>query len=180
MPHFILSLFIDGLKEKIEDNIHMKKIIFILLFISFPCLAVVEADPKPFVTDYCTLYVEGTRAQPNLWRHCCLEHDLYCWAGGSLDDKNVSDLKLKACVQMTGARTQAILIYAAVVIGGHSPIHIKSKQWGNTWENRPRYLSLTESETSKVIYHLESNYPDLSSELKQSFKEQLNSRLDAQ
>ncbi|MBA2405070.1 MAG: hypothetical protein H0V66_09895 [Bdellovibrionales bacterium] len=160
----------------------MKKIIICLslTFTSFLCLAQSAPPMKPFVTDYCTLYVEGTRSQPNLWRHCCQEHDLYFWSGGSLDDKKAADQGLKSCVKKTGASTQAVLIYTAVVIGGHSPVHIKAKQWGNTWgESRPRYLSLTENETASAIHYLEKNHSDLPAELLQSYKEQLNSRLDS-
>jgi hypothetical protein len=108
-----------------------------------------------------------------------VEHDLYFWSGGSLDDKKATDLRLKECVKKTGANIQAVLIYTAVVIGGHSPVHIKAKQWGNTWENRPRYLSLTETETSEAIKYLDTHHSDLPSQLKQDFKEQLNSRLDS-
>lgn len=157
----------------------MKIITIILFLISLNCLANPVTPVKPFVTDYCTLYVEGTRAQPNLWRHCCVEHDLYFWAGGSLEDKKATDLRLKSCVEKTGATTQAALIYAGVVIGGRSPIRIKSKQWGNTWGDRPRYLTLTEIETGSVVHYLENNNFELSADLKQSFKEQLNSRLDS-
>lgn len=167
-----------GLKENIEDNNHMKKLIILLCLFTLNLWAQTETALKPFVTDYCTLYVEGTRAQPNLWRHCCEEHDLYFWSGGSEEDKKNADLGLKSCVAKTGATTQSVLIYTAVVLGGHSPIHIKAKEWGNAWEGRPRYLTLTESETAQAIEHIESNYPDLSNELKHSYIEQLNSRLD--
>lgn len=157
----------------------MKKLFFFLALISFNAWSQTGPALKPFVTDYCTMYVEGTRAQPNLWRHCCVEHDLYFWAGGSLDEKKATDLRLKSCVEKTGAATQAVLIYTAVVIGGHSPVHIKGKQWGNTWENRPRYLTLTESESAQAIYYLGNHNFELPPELKQSFIEQLNSRLDS-
>ena len=167
-----------GLKENFEDNTLMKKLLLLLCLLTLNSWAQSERNLKPFVTDYCTLYVEGTRAQPNLWRHCCIEHDLYFWSGGSLEEKKLADLGLKSCVAKTGATTQAVLIYAAVVIGGHSPVHIKDKAWGNAWGERTRYLSLTESEIAQAIDHIDANYPDLSLELKQSYSEQLNSRLD--
>ena len=157
----------------------MKKLFIFLTLIAFNCWAQSGRELKPFATDYCTLYVEGTRAQPNLWRHCCVEHDLYFWAGGNLEDKKATDQRLKSCVKKTGAATQAVLIYTAVVIGGHSPVHIKAKQWGNTWGERQRYLTLTEDETSNAINYLETHHLELPAELKQSFKEQLNSRLDS-
>ena len=71
-----------------------EKIILLLTIFSLNSWAMSDPDLKPFATDYCTLYVEGTHQQPNLWRHCCVEHDLYFWAGGSLDDKKATDLNL--------------------------------------------------------------------------------------
>ena len=157
----------------------MKKMIMLLVLISLNGWAKSDWSLRPFETDYCTAYAEGTRAQPNLWKHCCEEHDLYFWAGGSLDDRKTSDLRLKTCVEKTGARTQAVLIYTAVSIGGSSPIRFKKKQWGHAWEGRQRYVSLTEDETSKIIHHLDTHNQEMSADLKQSLKEQLNSRLDS-
>lgn len=157
----------------------MKNFILFTLLFSTQSFAISDNALKPFVTDYCTAYTEGTRAQPNLWKHCCEEHDLYFWAGGSIDDRKATDLRLKACVEKTGAKLQATLIYTAVTIGGKSPIRFKTKEWGHAWENRQRYISLNELETSKVIHHLETHNTDLSPSLTQSFKEQLNSRMDS-
>lgn len=134
---------------------------------------------KPFLTDYCTAYSEGTREKPDLWKHCCVEHDLYFWAGGSHDDRKETDLRLKSCVEATGEVAIARLIYLAVTIGGNSPIRFKTKEWGHSWEKRERYLSLTESETALILQAIETtSSQDLTPELRQSFKEQLNSRLD--
>lgn len=135
---------------------------------------------KPFSTDYCTKYPEGTRAQPELWKHCCLEHDLYFWAGGLQADRRVVDLQLRSCVEATGALNHARLIYAAVTVGGSSPVRFKTKQWGNAFVERPRYQALSEAETRLLIEHLELNNSELSTSLMQSFKDQLNSRLDVQ
>ena len=82
-------------------------------------------------------------------------------------------------MEKTGAKTQAALIYAAVSIGGSSPIRFKTKQWGNSWIDRKRYLSLSETETAAIIQYLETHNVELSVERKQSFKEQLHSRLDS-
>ena len=70
----------------------MKKLFIFLTLIAFNCWAQSGRELKPFATDYCTLYVEGTRSQPNLWRHCCVEHDLYFWCGGNLEDKKATDI----------------------------------------------------------------------------------------
>ena len=154
--------------------------VFILLisFILTPLKAADSELLKPFLTDYCTSYPEGTRAQPELWKHCCEEHDLYFWGGGSLADRKAADLRLRSCVEATGAVTQARLMYTAVSIGGASPIRFKTKQWGHAFENRARYLSLSEAETTELSRHLELYNSDLDLALRQSFSDQLNSRLE--
>lgn len=154
--------------------------ILILLASLISCAAIAQnnGNLKPFLTDYCTGYAEGTRQKPDLWKHCCVEHDLYFWAGGSRDDRKQTDLRLRHCVEATGEMEVARLIYAAVTIGGASPIRFKTKEWGHAFEKRERYLSLTQQETALVIEHLEHQSTELPIELKNSFYEQLNSRLD--
>lgn len=158
----------------------MRIFILSLSLIASVAWAKKDADLKPFLTDGCTSYAEGTRAQPDLWKHCCVEHDLFFWAGGSHAERKETDLRLKSCVEKTGELTHARLIYLGVTIGDTSPIHFKGKQWGHAFEGRERYLSLNEREKASVIHHIEMNNPELSNELKQFFKEQLNSRLDDQ
>lgn len=154
----------------------------ILLFIfaaTFSSFSNARATLKPFITDYCTAYAEGTRESPDQWKHCCVEHDLYFWAGGSLVDRKQTDLRLKNCVEDAGAPVQARLIYAAVTIGGQSPIRFRTKEWGHAWAGRVRYQSLSEQETSMLINYIELlDSQDVPSALKQSFKEILNNRLD--
>jgi hypothetical protein len=70
-------------------------------------------------------------------------------------------------------------MYTAVSLGGQSPIRFKTKQWGNAWPGRTRYLSLSEAETALVLHYIDLlSSPDLSLKLKQNFKQTLNSRLD--
>lgn len=154
-------------------------ILFFLLACLLSSVSRASGHLKPFLTDLCTSYPEGTRDEPNLWAHCCMEHDLYFWAGGSLEDRKEADLRLRSCVEATGERTQAALMYLAVSLGARSPIRFSTKQWGNAWEDRERYLSLTEQETALILQHIESHNQDLPLKLQQSFKEQLNSRLDS-
>lgn len=157
----------------------MKIFLIALSLLSLSCWGNNSVSVKPFTTDFCTSYPEGTRSRPDVWKHCCIEHDLYFWAGGSLEERKAADLNLKSCVEKTGEIEQARLIYLAVTIGGSSPIRFKTRQWGNAWSDRPRYLSLTEEETTEILQTLETSDTHISSELKQSFKEQLYSRLDS-
>lgn len=152
--------------------------LFVLIF-SLDVLAYDETELQPFVTDYCTAYAEGTSSNPNQWKHCCVEHDLYFWAGGSMQDRKLADINLRDCVAETGAIVQSQLIYAAVTIGGQSPIRFKTKQWGHAWPGRVRYQSLTEKETAAAIHYIdEIHHSDISNRLKDTFKLNLHSRLD--
>lgn len=162
-----------------RDNTSMKIIVLTLVLLSWSSWGMSSENVKLFTTDFCTAYPEGTRAKPDLWKHCCVEHDLYFWAGGSLDERKAADLNLKSCVEKTGEVEQARLIYLAVSVGGSSPIRFRTRQWGNAWPSRARYLSLTENETALILQVLETQDTHVSSELKQSFKEQLYSRLDS-
>ena len=156
----------------------MNMFILLISLVFTPLIAAETESLKPFLTDYCTSYPEGTRERPELWKLCCEEHDLYFWGGGSQADRKTADLRLKSCVESTGAVTQARLMYAAVTIGGASPIRFKTKQWGHAFENRARYLSLSEAETAQLLHHLDLYNQDSDPGLRKSFSDQLNSRLD--
>ncbi len=156
----------------------MNTLIILISLFSTTLFASEFLGPEPFSTDYCTSYPEGTRSRPNIWKHCCEEHDLYFWAGGSKEDRKVTDLRLRSCVEATGEVTQARLIYSAVTLGGRSPIRFKTRQWGNAFPERVRYQSLTLEETHELLQALEEQNPNLSVEIKQNFKSQLLSRLE--
>jgi hypothetical protein len=133
--------------------------------------------PKPFTTDYCTNYPEGTRSEPDLWKHCCLFHDLYLWAGGSKKDRLASDRELKSCIEKTGAHFEANLMYMAVRAGSYSPIKYPDMRWGNAWTNRPEFLPLSSSEIELLDSELTDSH-EVTLEQRDSFIEKLRSRLE--
>ena len=155
--------------------------VVILFFLSASMLSAFaknERSLKPFLTDYCTAYFEGTRERPGVWKHCCLEHDLYFWAGGSRSDRQETDLRLGKCVEATGEVEQGRLMYAAVALGGISPIKFRAKFFGNGWkQNRPRYTKLSSDETQIIIQEVERT-KWIPESLRNSFTRQLQSRLD--
>jgi hypothetical protein len=106
--------------------------------------------PRPFVTDGCTDFVNGTSEKPELWLHCCVAHDLYFWAGGTRAARDQADLDLRDCVRATGAKTAAELMYLGVRLGSHSPSKHKGMQWGNAWPDRPAYRRLTPEEIELI------------------------------
>ncbi len=88
---------------------------------------------RPFETDYCTGFPEGTRNEPGLWKHCCIEHDLHFWAGGSLQARRRADRRIQECIREAGAPGIARLMYLGIRIGALSPFKIQKKKWGNAW-----------------------------------------------
>lgn len=118
-----------------------------------------QGSLHPFSTDYCTGYPEGTFAQPHLWEKCCVEHDLYLWAGGSRIDRNKTDKKLRSCVASTGATTHAKLIYFGVRLGSYSPIKFPGKLWSNGWTPRRKTSPLTLDEITTIEEFLKDNPP---------------------
>lgn len=116
------------------------------------------SELKTFKTDYCTNYPEGTPAHPNLWKHCCLMHDMFFWAGGTPSERVAADKHLLACVEATGEPRHARLMYSAIRLTSYSPIKYPDKRWGNGWENRDDLQKLSVEEIAKIEDELMTGY----------------------
>ncbi len=88
---------------------------------------------KPFTTDGCSLWIDGTPEQPNLWRHCCVAHDLAYWKGGSKTARKQADEDILACVKQAQGPGMAKYIYTNVRWGG-SPYWMSHYRWGYGWD----------------------------------------------
>ena len=104
---------------------------------------------RPFTTDGCSEFPEGTYAHRDLWHQCCTAHDLQYWAGGSYAERLQSDLELRACVRKTGEPVIANLMLAGVRVGG-SPWWPTSFRWGYGWPFTHGYNALTFDELEQV------------------------------
>ncbi|HVK62340.1 MAG TPA: hypothetical protein VM432_12350 [Bdellovibrionales bacterium] len=114
---------------------------------------------KTFESDGCTGFVEGTREQPKLWAHCCFEHDLRYWFGGSEENFDHSDLELRSCVDSVAGDKWANLIYRGVRAGHASPV--KSKyHWAWGWLPKRNKVALSPAD----IVYVESELRKLSLE----------------
>lgn len=113
-----------------------------------------EIELKPFFTDGCTMFIDGTKDQPTLWRNCCVEHDLRYWFGGSSKEMDDTDLRLKSCVTKVAGAKWAKLIYMGVRTGHHSPIKNKT-QWNWGWSKKRNNAPLNPDEISYVKSELE-------------------------
>ncbi len=110
------------------------------------------AELRPFVTDGCTYYPDGSADQPTLWLDCCIGHDLALWGGGTTAEHDATDLRLKECVAATGADEEAEVIYLGVRIGAQWPVKVNGNQWGNAWDPHiTRTTSLSPMEIAQLL-----------------------------
>ncbi len=124
----------------------MKYLFFFLLFIS---TATYSGDLKPFTSDGCSAFPDGTLKQNNLWLGCCIQHDIAYWKGGSRDERKQADLKLKQCVAKVGQPEIAKLMLAGVRVGG-TPYFPTTFRWGYGWPYFRGYKKLTAAEIEEI------------------------------
>lgn len=102
-----------------------------------------------FTTDGCSEFPDGTAGHRDLWRKCCVTHDLKYWAGGSYDERMKADLDLRACVSSVGEPAIADMMLAGVRVGG-SPWWPTKFRWGYGWPFGGGYGALTPDELEQV------------------------------
>lgn len=93
---------------------------FFIGFFSISALATSPQIIKPFKTDGCTASFDGS------WRHCCVEHDMTYWVGGTFDDRKAADKRLYSCMNLSGGNDSSELYYKAVRNFG---VHLWAKAW---------------------------------------------------
>jgi len=108
-----------------------------------------SAELKPFTTDGCSSFPDGTLEHKNLWLACCTAHDLAYWQGGTFKQREQADIDLKKCVAKVGEQEIAVLMLAGVRVGG-TPFLPTSFRWGYGWPYPKFYGELTEQERLQV------------------------------
>lgn len=154
------------------------KVFCLILVFSLTSLAQAEPGIHPFETDYCTSFPEGTKDHPDLWAHCCLEHDLYFWAGGTKVDRDEADLGLRACVEATGEIHIARLMYLGVTLGQLSPVKFETRKWGNGWGEERKYEALTPHEILLIEDQVTTSGDLIPEPILNRFLKNLHSRLE--
>jgi hypothetical protein len=104
---------------------------------------------KPFTTDGCSLFPNGTAEQKDLWLACCIDHDLAYWMGGTSVERERADRQLKECVVHAGEPDIARLMLAGVRVGG-TPYLPTSFRWGYGWPWPRGYGDLNEEEWKQI------------------------------
>lgn len=104
---------------------------------------------KPFTSDGCSVFPDGTIAQKKLWLSCCESHDYDYWKGGTYQQRLDSDKALKQCVSNVGEPKIALIMLAGVRVGG-TPFLPTSFRWGYGWPYPRCYGALNEDELNQV------------------------------
>lgn len=109
-----------------------------------------ELELRPFSSDGCSLFPDGSIITKNDWCSCCVEHDLAYWRGGTADERETADHKLKECVlHKTGDKILANTMYEGVRLGG-SPYFYNWYRWGYGWSYERKYKALNDTEIKQV------------------------------
>jgi hypothetical protein len=86
-----------------------------------------DLPPHPFTTDACSSWPDAS------WKHCCVEHDISYWCGGSAEDRRRADRELRDCVAETAGCGLPGMMRAGVWIGG-APWQPAPWRWGYGWD----------------------------------------------
>lgn len=104
----------------------MHTLILILTLLTTPALA---EDIRPFSSDGCSSFPNGTLEQKELWLSCCEVHDYAYWVGGTYQQRLDADDALQQCVVAVGEPEIAQLMLAGVRVGG-TPFLPTQFRWG--------------------------------------------------
>jgi len=126
-----------------------------MLMLSFMSSLALADTLKPFTSDGCSAFPDGTFEQKQLWLSCCQRHDFDYWQGGTYQQRFASDKRLKMCVIQVGEPAIATLMLAGVRVGG-TPYLPTSFRWGYGW-GYPRFYGALSKEELKQVQILSSH-----------------------
>jgi hypothetical protein len=122
------------------------------LLIFTACFAACTSDSglSPFASDGCSLFPDSSLITKDDWCSCCFQHDLTYWRGGTYEERQAADARLRDCVlEKTGNAALARLMYEGVRFGG-SPYFYNWYRWGYGWSYDRKYQALTSEERRKA------------------------------
>lgn len=131
-------------------------LVLFLAIISSSSISVSAGELKPFKSDGCSSFPDGTIEQKNLWLKCCIEHDKTYWAGGTYEERKTADEVLNKCVEDVGEPEVAQLMLAGVRVGG-TPYLPTPFRWGYGWPYPRGYKTLTEEEKAEVYKEIKND-----------------------
>jgi protein tyrosine phosphatase (PTP) superfamily phosphohydrolase (DUF442 family) len=125
------------------------------LVLSWPgAFDALASDLRPFTSDGCSLFPDGTIKDRTKWCDCCLNHDIAYWQGGTAADRRKADETLRDCVRdRTNDKGLAETMYVGVRAGGH-PAFPAEYRWGYGWTYGRGYAALSDAEKQQVLERL--------------------------
>ena len=123
-------------------------VVFCLSLLSAGCTSTL----KPFTSDGCSSFPDGTHEHSELWLGCCTAHDVAYWKGGTYDERLQADKALRMCVHEVGEPEIAVLMLAGVRVGG-TPFLPTSFRWGYGWSYPRLYGELSADELAQIALH---------------------------
>ena len=129
------------------------KLLLCLLFV-IASFAEASNNIKPFTTDGCSSFPDGTKEHSELWLSCCSRHDLAYWQGGIAQQRVAADQQLKQCVEQVGEPSIAAIMLAGVRVGGTPYLPTKFR-WGYGWPYFRGYQAITPREQRQIETLLE-------------------------
>lgn len=124
----------------------MKLFLLLLSLLPTPLLA---TELKPFTSDGCSAFPDGTLEHKNLWLKCCTAHDYTYWKGGTYAERKIADKELSTCVTSIGKPNIAKLMLAGVRVGG-TPYLPTEFRWGYGWPYLRGYKTITPEELLQI------------------------------
>ncbi len=143
-----------GMESASREIRFCQKTIFFLLLLFGISAVCFGGDLKPFTTDGCSSFPDGTPDNRALWVNCCIRHDLSYWKGGTSQERLDADLALQNCVKAVGETEVARLMLAGVRAGG-SPYFPTPYRWGYGWPYARGYRTLSTDELVQVQQRLQ-------------------------
>ena len=131
------------------------KLLLLYLF-SFFAISAHAGKIKPFTSDGCSSFPDGTYQQNQLWLNCCKAHDFAYWQGGTYQQRLDADKELKECVAKVGEPEIALLMLAGVRVGG-TPFLPTTFRWGYGWSYPRFYGELTKEEKQQIEESISQN-----------------------
>ncbi len=105
----------------------------------------IENKLYPFETNGCSYSPDGTKVEPTKWQHCCVQHDLKYWMGGTAADRKQADADIKACIGDIQNELVGNMYYLVLRVAGSGPHH-----WGYGWKYSKGEAEFSEKEKNEV------------------------------
>jgi hypothetical protein len=125
------------------------RVLTVALAFSLSAGCAAQGPLRPFTTDGCSDFPDGTSSHKTLWLGCCTEHDKAYWQGGTYDERRKADDELQRCVAKVGEPGIAALMLAGVRVGG-SPYWPTRFRWGYGWPWPRGYRAPTAAERDQI------------------------------